>query len=545
MSTTSAILRPSAGKTPAQAFPSARTWTVLPLLLALFFGGWALRGDFHRNVVDTDAARHLMNGVFLHDLVRDGAYLDPAGYGRHYYGHLPALSMPYHPPLFPAIESLIFFLAGVSLTAARITVALFTALSVWLMFRLILDTVGSQAVALAATSVFFATAASLRVAGDVMLEMPSLAFALAALWPIRRLDRGLSLRAGILFALLAGAAVWTKQNTIFLGAVPFMWILITRRWDLLRSKAIWVSTALFGIFVAGVILLPRLMHFSGGNGGWPKRTPIEAALHNLWFYGAEWKRAVTVPGLILIGAVAAAMLLMERRRRLSAWLRKNALWLAWSAAAFGLLLPLPAYEGRYLFYANAGLLVVAFGLVYRVGTLAGGARRAWVLPVIAAVPLVAMQFFHSHPAFLDGPEEAARLVFAGGAPSRVIYCGESNGSFIFQVRTHDDHLRTIVIRGDKLGADTFTRAGMEDFARRYGAQYIVLERSVSQKWPWDDLAALPSPSMEPVSEIPLRSSRRSFNGSLLVYRFRNPSPNPERVMKVKNEITGRTLDVSY
>jgi hypothetical protein len=46
-----------------------------------------------------------MNGVFIHDLLRDGKLRAPVEYGKYYYGHLSALSLPYHPPLFPLIES--------------------------------------------------------------------------------------------------------------------------------------------------------------------------------------------------------------------------------------------------------------------------------------------------------------------------------------------------------------------------------------------------------------------------------------------------------
>src|SRR5579864_5082120 len=62
-----------------------------PYLLALFFALSALRGVSSTDVVDTDAARHAMNGAFIYDMVRGGHLLDPIEYAREYYGHLPAL----------------------------------------------------------------------------------------------------------------------------------------------------------------------------------------------------------------------------------------------------------------------------------------------------------------------------------------------------------------------------------------------------------------------------------------------------------------------
>src|SRR5256885_714708 len=69
--------------------------------IALGFGAWSLRTVGPYNIAETDAARHAMNGAFLHDLIASGKFSDVMGFARNYYAHLPALSIPYHPPLFP------------------------------------------------------------------------------------------------------------------------------------------------------------------------------------------------------------------------------------------------------------------------------------------------------------------------------------------------------------------------------------------------------------------------------------------------------------
>ena len=88
---------------------STKLIRILPYLLALFFAFWGLRGVSYNNVVETDAARHAMNGAFIYDLIRNGELISPITYGEFYYSRLPALSLPYHPPLFPVIESFFFF----------------------------------------------------------------------------------------------------------------------------------------------------------------------------------------------------------------------------------------------------------------------------------------------------------------------------------------------------------------------------------------------------------------------------------------------------
>src|SRR5438477_8082196 len=73
----------------------------VPWLLALFLAVWSMRTVGTNNIVDTDAARHAMNGAFIRDLVASGQITHPIQYGKYYYGHLPALSLLFHPPLFP------------------------------------------------------------------------------------------------------------------------------------------------------------------------------------------------------------------------------------------------------------------------------------------------------------------------------------------------------------------------------------------------------------------------------------------------------------
>ena len=162
-------------KTGAAAGSSALWWGIL---IALFFGFWGLRSIGANNIVDTDGARHAMNGAFLHDFVARGKLTGIVQYAWTYYAHLPALSMPYHPPLFPAIEAAFFFLFGVNVLAARIAIACAVALSAILFFRLVIATHGSVAIAALSTTTFLSLPYSLWLSSDVMLEFPALVFML-------------------------------------------------------------------------------------------------------------------------------------------------------------------------------------------------------------------------------------------------------------------------------------------------------------------------------------------------------------------------------
>jgi 4-amino-4-deoxy-L-arabinose transferase-like glycosyltransferase len=232
-----------AAPAPIRTTQPGRLVRALPFLLGLVFALASLRSLPGGNIIDPDAARHAMNGAFVRDFVAGGQFTHPVAFGKRYYSHYPALSMPYHPPLFPVAEAAFYALGGVKLTVARLAVASAVAISAVLLYGLIVAAYGSQALAFLSTFTFLSWHWSQWVANDVMLEFPALAVLLASLYFIRDpVDRPQL----YIFAVIAGAAVWTKQNTLFLGLIPFACVFLRRDWQVLRRKTVWLASALFG-----------------------------------------------------------------------------------------------------------------------------------------------------------------------------------------------------------------------------------------------------------------------------------------------------------
>src|SRR5690242_1667256 len=149
--------------------------------IAIAFAAWAMRTVGAYAIVQTDAARHAMNGVFLRDLIARGKFNDILPFARTYFAHFPALSMPYHPPLFPAIEAVFFLIFGVNTFVARLVVALAAALSATLLFGIVKRAGGSTLIAAASTITFLCLPQSMWLSSDVMLEFPTLVFTLLAI----------------------------------------------------------------------------------------------------------------------------------------------------------------------------------------------------------------------------------------------------------------------------------------------------------------------------------------------------------------------------
>ncbi len=501
---------------------------IAPYVLAAFFAAWGLRGLSSACPVDPDAARHAMNGVFLHDLVQSGKLAHPVQYAKAYFSRLPALSLPYHPPLFPAIEALFFFGLGVNLLAARLAIAVMAAASVVFLTKLLLATHRSHAVALGSAFVFFSLPSVQRVSCDVMLEIPALLFALWAVWLLRDLETGFTMRHALAFALAGGAAVWTKQNTLYLGLVPFLYAAIARRWAVLRERAIWIGSALFGCFFAVLTALSAAAGASG-NPRWSHAGILEIVRHNIGFYlGALRDEFGTIGAGVILLALAAAVLKPKKG---------DGLYGAWALAVFALVVVLPPYDSRYLIFAYPALIALGLIALQRLAARPLGLERAWVVPGVAAGMLFAINI--STPAsMLLGPSQAAAAIMPRG-PHRILYCGHANGGFIFRVRTLDSNMRVAVVRGDKLPDSALSPEGFEKFAHDYGIQYVALEHT-SVKRTWDWLYGAPPPSLRPAGEFSLASTDPLANGRLRVFRFMNPSPAPASVLDLRT-LTGGSV----
>jgi hypothetical protein len=511
-------------------------------IIALCFAGWGLRSVGGYNIIETDAARHAMNGVFLRDLVASGHFTDVLPFARAYYAHLPALSMPYHPPLFPLIEAVFFAIFGVNALAARLAIGLTVFLSGVILFRLAHASNRSLTLAAVSTVTFLCLPEALWLGADVMLEFPALVFTLLAIYCLQGADNEFTMKRALAYALLASAALWTRQQMIFLGAVPFGYFLLLGRWRVFLRAPLWVSAGLFGGSVAALSALSLPFHGAGVNQAIPSAAPhhhnstyIELLFRNLQFYFDGYPKVVGPAGVLLILALLVTLALRLYDRKVVA------LYGSWIVSSLAVLMLIRPIATRYLFFTYPALIVLGYaGLMHIVERFSGS--RRWAVVAAAILAAIALVQFPYRTQYLHGPEEAAR-VLAGTDATRILYCGGTDGNFIFNFRAQQKDLRTTIIMGDKLPPSLFAGAALEEFAHDYGIQYIVLEdaQGVLAKRPWVRLMNTPPPSMIAERDVPLTSSDR-WNGLLRIYRFTNPSPTPKDYLSMRMFTIGGTMD---
>src|SRR5262245_41924618 len=166
---------------------------VLALVTAVHFCTAVRSEPFFNN----DETRHVMTGVFFRDLAQDGQVLQPRDYAVRYYTQYPALGLLTWPPLFYVIEGAWMLVFGTSFVAGKLLVGLFACAALTYFYLLVAHTHDSR-LAWGAALLFGVSPLVETYSRQVMLEIPTLAFALAAIYHfVRYLDGGRRAQAGL------------------------------------------------------------------------------------------------------------------------------------------------------------------------------------------------------------------------------------------------------------------------------------------------------------------------------------------------------------
>jgi cellulose synthase/poly-beta-1,6-N-acetylglucosamine synthase-like glycosyltransferase len=482
-------------------------------------------------VVTTDAARHLMNGVFLFDWLRSDQLLKPASFAVRYYSRLPALSIPYHPPLFPLVEAAGFSLLGTSFAAARLVLAAIVGSCAFAIVYLGASLTRSITLALAALVALLSLPLTQWVGRDIMLEWPALLCVLLAMLRLWLSGPELSMKHALQYGLLAAAGIWTKQ-TFFLAAVPLVCMLLMSKRVRLRSAAVWVATAVPVIAIAGLLLLTN----KAGWTGLPKHWAPQTLQSRFGYFVAQLPSIAVISGAFVLTLLTVTVCLALLRGKGLAF--RESLLLSWIVSEVAVALILPAFEVRYLFFAfPAGLYLIA------IAWSALARRTRWPMltrtsALIAALGI--MVALWRPPIFLSGPERIAQAAEAAQLKT-ILYFGVTNGSFIFEQRLRHSDLGTAVLRGDKLFASAVDADALKAFAKQYGIQALAVEYDRAQTgWPvWKASVQLPV-----ISETTVESSDWTLRGRIVLYRLPGDG-NPAVPLQQQISPSGKSIQLTF
>lgn len=482
----------------------------------------------------SESPRNALNGAFVLDLLREMPLRDPVGWAAAYYLKYPALTILFYPPLLGVALGLTYAVLGVSHWAAVACIGLFLlglAAATYLWARRLAGPPAALAVAL----LLLAAPELLQWGQQVMLEVPMLALATGGGLLLARYGDSGQPRHLAAAALLLVLAAYTKQTAVFVAAGLLAGLLPWQGAGLLARRHVWVVAALVAVaFVPLVLLQLRFGSFNltSASARPDMPGPTRLSLESLAWYGVRLPAMLGWPALLLALASAPAL----RAGRL---LRGDFLlllgWLAATYAALSLIALKETRHGLPLLVPLAILGGVALDRLVRFRPLRP------MLPAAAAAALGAQLWLHPTRG-ATGYREAAALVAASAPPgARVMFAGNRDGAFIFNVRTQQRRDLS-VIRADKLFLDITVMPGLglnprdvpaneiAAMLNRYGVSHVV---TVPRVWAEAPVmarldAVLHSPQFEEVARIPVTGP--VGERELVVYRnlgkLSDPPDNP-------------------
>ncbi|MBI4718943.1 MAG: glycosyltransferase family 39 protein [Planctomycetes bacterium] len=275
-----------------------------------------------------DASHHLMNGIFIHDVLHQPitALSDPRAFAFNYYRHYPAVNLGYYPPVFPLTEAAMMLLFGVSGATGQLTVLLHTiplTLFAFAWFRLRL----SLWWAAGATVLLVAAPFLVYWGRDIMLETPVLAWVMGAVLFFERALRSdrPAWSACLGWATMSILAMWTKQQALMLPILFAVAVLAAGRWRHLLQLPVLCCGFLVALGAAGLL---GLMYAQGGDVvghslGFTAQHVADRFNARQWLF--YFKKLPLVCGwpLLAFAALGVVTVLMRRIRGLSpvvAWL---------------------------------------------------------------------------------------------------------------------------------------------------------------------------------------------------------------------------------
>jgi 4-amino-4-deoxy-L-arabinose transferase-like glycosyltransferase len=518
---------------------------LLAVAVLLLFLTSPRAGDFWWS----DAPRHAMDGVFYYDLAHALPITHLKQWAIDYYLQYPAVTVLTYPPLFALVESVFFWLFGVSHNTAQLTVSVFylaTAWGAYVLGRRWVSRISAFSIAL----LFIGTPVMALWGRQVMLEIPTFAFLLwSAYFFFLYLDSGKP-RDLYLAAILVMAAAYTKQPAVFILLPYLLTLYVVYKNGLFRRKEFWWSAVLFAAGIMPLVLYTwlwgRANMQQAVGGGWVRHSRLSVAT---WSYVAsfEWPRQVRWSVLALAILYCLGCTLRKKWR-----LPKPDLFflVAWLLAGYAFFTLVAVTSQRYTIFLIFPLIV--FSILAIVRCLP--ARIAPYVTLVLATASFAYTLVNDHTPYVSGYRQAAHHVCSVAPPGSVImFSGQRDGSFIFSVKTLPECKNITVIRSDKLllrvavDRDLFgvqelgvSEGKFRDMFGRYGIRYVVIEPSF-----WDDLRSmqmlvqvLHQDQFKPVTTIPVVSNSYHSDRQLEIYENLGPVMREKSVLKVELPVSG-------
>lgn len=536
------------------AQPQRVSWAIISVLL-LTLAAHLVVNQSKEPYFNNDETRHVMTGVFFHDLLLDFPLTSPRAYTERYYLQYPALGLLVWPPFFYLVEGVAMLFLGTSFTVARLVMGLFAGLAIIYLFRLAYRTHG-RTVALVASLLLALSPLVFQHSHQVMLEVPTMALSLVALFHVVRYLEEQRTSDLAICALATALTALTRYDGIFLAPL-FLILLLGRRQlgVLLRPRVLLAGLGAVLLVAPAYGLAAREMggaHLHAMSEGTESISSSFLAWENFSYYPLCIPEQVG--WFIALPAVVGLGLAMGSAKRAVSWP-----YLALVGATYLTFTPMAELAPRHAIYWVPALVVFAADAMVHGGLVAG---RWGLSPLLnSAVVLGTAVLTLATPVHsLSGYEAAAKYVLKESTDSPFcLFDGLLNGNFIYQVRRNDPERRLWVLRGDKVlyGVMSDPNAAYAEWATneaeilavidRYGPEFLIVEEPqiyfhIPAAERLRETLRKRSDRFVKEAVFPLKTTRSLFEGGELhVYRNLGPKGTGQQRVEVRMLGMGRSL----
>jgi hypothetical protein len=504
----------------------------------------------------SDSPRHALNGVFVKDLIATMPG-DPKQWAMQYYIKYPALTILFYPPLFYAVSAPFYAIFGVSqATGLAVVLIHYIALASALYVLARRWTSANTAILVGLSAM---AAPGLVLWGrQIMLEVPSLAFAVWAMVALQRY--GENRRPLLLYvsAFLLLCASYTKLNAVFLFAVMALIVLLCQKAAAFKNKHIWIVAVLTVVGLIPLVILT--VKFGAANvqsvmGIADSRVARDSVLGWVWY-------ARNLPGLVwwplLVFAIATPVLFAAGILKTNLSRVDVVLLSGWFVIGYIALTLIDLKEARHALLILPPVLISA-GLVVN----AAPSRRIGeiVFALIVTATGVFTWRYEPNPLIIGYREAAIWIAEHAPKDAIIVFSGKRDGSFIFNMRTLENRSDITTVRSDKLllsiavrrelgvSESNLSEAEIADLLDRDGVSYVVAQDDF-----WIDIPVmrrlqnvLRSRHFLRAAAIPVTSNIPASDHILSIYRNLgnvNPHPGPLQLdlpiigKKIKGKLGG-------
>jgi len=464
-------------------------------------------------------------------------------YTYQYYAQYPALGFVHWPPLFHLAEGVMFFLFGPSVVVARVTTLLFALLGLYFWFQLVSHLDGKWT-AFISTVVLAGLPSVLLYEKAVMLEVPSLALCIVAIYFWVRYLEERSTRLACWFGLFAGLALLTKQQSVFLAPFCLIALLITRRWRLLWTATTFQALAICLLIAAPFYALSLGVDISSIKANLTKG--VEHIAHPYTYYLAMLPARL---GKLLLGlsVVGIASCFFGGKREASQ------IMLAWIAAWYLVFTLIATKDPRYVTYWVPPFVYFAVAL-FTAKNMQRLARPIAVGMLAVLVARTSWSAWNYERPYVSGYNQVAQKIVSSENGGVVLFDGDLAGNFIFFMRANDPRRHFVVLRKALYVTDVMpqfgsvelvhSQADLDELLKEYGIKYVVVEKNARLEFNSQKILRkfLQTPRFRLAAEVPIASNMLGWKGrSLQLYENVSAGPPTERLLTVKMLSTGRDI----